>query len=100
MPKATEVKITDGMSSGADAFFAEWFVGRRIVAVHEVEDSDRGEVLLLLDDGRSCLISCDPVRHDDEGLWLPEEKWGERWDVVLYNTTETEAGRAAKAAQP
>jgi hypothetical protein len=95
-----EVEIRDGMSAGATPFFAEDFVGRKVVAVHEVKGGlgeSRCEVLLLLEDGLSCLISCDPIVHDDEGVKLPSEEWGKRgWEVVLYDTTNVKAGIEAR----
>jgi len=92
------MKITDRMVAGATGYSPDWLVGRTIVAVHEIADSEREETLLLLDDGRSCVISCDPVTHDDAGVRLPAEEWGERWEVVLYDATDTPAGQAARDA--
>jgi hypothetical protein len=87
------MKITDAMTTGASGFSPQELVGRTVVAVHDIEDSDRRETLLLLDNGRCCLLSCDPVVHDDEGVPLPLDKRGERWEVVLYDATDTEAGK-------
>jgi hypothetical protein len=88
--------LTDDMTSGAEGFDPERLTGRAVVAVQEISDSDRGEFALLLDNGRVCLVSCDPVRHAEDGTWLPENRWGERWEVVLYDATDTQAGKVLK----
>lgn len=90
------VWITDGMTSGAAGADVSSLVGRTIVAAHEVEGSDRSEALLLLDGGTSILLSCDPG-YVDEDCTIRDPR---RWEVVLYDATDTPAGRAARAAVP
>jgi hypothetical protein len=94
-----EPQITDDMTSGATGFDPMWLVGRKIEAVHEITDSDRVECLLVLDDGRVVLVSCDPTVHDERGVPLPPEESGKTWEVVMYDATETEAGRVALASR-
>lgn len=81
--------IKDEMTRGAHAFLPQDFVGRTIQSVHEIADSDRGEWLLLLDNGVVVLLSCDPGYAEDL-----VSRTDDKWDVVLYDATETEAGRA------
>lgn len=92
------MKITDRMSDGAGGFDPEWLVGRTVVAVHPVEDSDRAEALLVLDSGQCVLLSCDPTVHDDAGVPLPLDERGKTWEVVLYDATDTDAGKAATSS--
>jgi len=79
------MKITDKMTDGAMGFDPLWLKGKTVKEVYEVEDSDRRESLLLFEDGDSVLLSCDPVRDDLQ----------HRWEVVLYDTTNTAAGAEA-----
>jgi hypothetical protein len=83
------VRITDDMTRGSHGFAAEWLAGKTIKAVYPVEDSDRREFLLALTDGTSVLVSCDPSYADD--LVTRTE---DRWEVVLYDSTDIAAGRA------
>jgi hypothetical protein len=88
--------IKDKMTTGAIGASAYELVGRTIVTSYEIPDSDRGEILLLLDNGRSFLLSCDPTRDDPDGVPLPPEESGKSWELVLYDTTGTPAGEAIK----
>lgn len=65
--------------------------GKTIVRVLPVEDSDRNESLLVCSDGTSYLLSCDPGYDEDEIIRTPD-----KWEVVLYDATETDAGREFK----
>jgi hypothetical protein len=65
----------------------EVFRGRRIVRVYEVIDTDRDEFALLLDDHKLIQVSCDPS-YDAAGVSRTPDKW----EVVLYDATDTEAG--------
>jgi hypothetical protein len=89
------MKLTDDMTTGALGFGPEQLVGKRIVATHAIDDSDREESLLVCEDGTCVLLSCDPVRHDDAGVPLPPDQSSKRWEVVLYDATSTKAGVAA-----
>lgn len=85
-----ELVVTDSMTSGAPCWLHEDFVGMTIVAAVEIPDSDRCEVLLVGSDGRSVLLSCDPGYDGDS-------RTPNAWNLVLYDSTHTEAGRAAQA---
>jgi hypothetical protein len=81
-------RIPDGQfreATGADPKALE---GRRVERVFEVEGTDREEFALLLDNGKLIQISCDPG-YDAEGIGRTPE----RWEVVLYDASDTEAGR-------
>lgn len=79
--------ITDAMTAHAEGMGAVGLRGARILDVVEVEDTDRGEVLLVLDDGRVVMLSCDPGYGDRDGI----TRTPNRWEVVLYEATSTEA---------
>lgn len=90
------MRLTDDMVTTALGLDPEQLVGKRIIACHEIVDSDRRESLLVCDDGTCVLLSCDPTCHDDQGSPLPPDKHGERWEVVLYDATDSEAGRVVR----
>lgn len=62
--------------------------GCTIKRVFEVEDTDRAEFALLLDNGKLIQVSCDPGYAEDQATRTPD-----KWEVVLYDATDTEAGR-------
>lgn len=86
---ATPEPITDAMTAHAAGMGAVELRGARILDVVEVEDSDRDEVLLTLDDGRVVMLSCDPGYGDPDCI----TRTPDRWEVCLYDATDTEAGR-------
>lgn len=81
--------ITDGMTTGAFGTGAHDLIGT-VVTTYEVPDSDRCETLLLYEDGRVILVSCDPGYNDDAA----RTRNPTRWEVVLCDATDTDAGRA------
>jgi hypothetical protein len=69
-------------------------LGETVVTVYNVPDSDREEILLYTESGRTFNLSTDPNIYDDEGLRVDEAVWKDRaWLVTLYDATDTEAGR-------
>jgi len=88
-PTVTDIQTREAM--GADP---SELVGKKIVQVVEVEDSDRCEATLVCDDGSSYLLSCDPG-YGPNGL--PSE---DRWEFCMYDATETEAGRKLSGSRP
>lgn len=91
--------IIDAMTSGTDGHngYAHGtglhdLVGRVVVTVYEVPDSDRGEtLLLLLAQGAPemvVLLSCDPGYAEDHATRTPEA-----WSCCAYDATDTAAGR-------
>jgi hypothetical protein len=87
-------QITDRMTEHAPGTSAYDFVGERVVTVYNIPDSDRDEVLLHMESGRTFLVSCDPVVLDDNGVPLPPEDRGKGgWEVCFYDATNTEAGK-------
>jgi hypothetical protein len=84
-------RIPDGQFDGAIGGAPSQLEGRRIVRVFEVEGTDRGEFALLLDDGSLFQISCDPG-YDEELI----NRTPDKWEVVLYDASDTEAGREFK----
>lgn len=93
--------ITDGMTQGAVGISFYYLVGVAIKTVYNVPDSDRSEVLLHTEDGRTFLVSCDPNVYDDEGLRLPPEEVAKRdWQVYIADATDTEAGKAIRNLEP
>lgn len=93
------MEITDSMTTGATSLFEPWPLLGAVKKTHEVVDSDRGEFILEFAD---CivLVSCDPIVHDDQGVPISRDdpSYAERWEVVIYDATETEAGKAIRAA--
>ena len=74
---------------GTDSFV---FIGEKIVTAYNIPDSDRDECLLLCESGLVICVSTDPGYKDDDCLVRDET----RWEVVLYDATDTVAGRAIK----
>lgn len=92
--------ITDEMTTGATGADGQDLAGRTITTVYEVPDSDRGEILLALDNGKVYVISTDPVTHDDGGTRLPPEEWGDQWETFLMDATDTDAGQSLRYLDP
>jgi hypothetical protein len=86
--------ITDAMTSGHEGWAhgtgMHALIGRTVVTAYDVPDSDRGESLLLLDNGTVLLVSCDPG-YDDNDQRTPDA-----WECCMYDATDTQAGRAIK----
>lgn len=87
--------ITDDMTGLALGAHSLDLVDARVVTAYDIPDSDRRESLLLLDNGRVILVSCDPGYDDDLIQRTPD-----RWEVVFYDATDTDAGRAIKDLEP
>jgi hypothetical protein len=85
--------ITDAMARGADGTDSFDLIGE-VVTVYDIPDSDRGEKLVLYRSGRVMLISCDPG-YDANDRLDPT-----RWEIVLYDATDTPAGREIKKLEP
>ena len=85
--------IRDADTQHAEGAQISSLEGRTVVAVYEIPDSDRGESLLHLDNGQVLLLSCDPALTDDCTTRTPE-----RWECVLYDATDTRAGRMIRRA--
>lgn len=90
--------ITEKMTTGATGFGSKWLATTQIKGVHPVVNSDRGEFLLHLLDGRVIGVSCDPIVRDEEGVpFLPDDpRRGAKWEVYLCDATDTEAGKLIK----
>lgn len=88
MPRRHEIPneappIVDAMTMGAPIVGLDVLVGRSIVTVYEIPDSDRDASLLLLDDGTVVLLSC-AIHH---GII-------EGWECYAADATSTAAGQA------
>lgn len=88
--------ITDAMTTGATGADASDLIGHAVVTTYDVPDSDRREVLLLLDNGRVYELSTDPGYNDD----LAVSRNHERWEFFMYDATDTPAGDAMKKLAP
>lgn len=88
-----EPVITDEMVTGAIGLSPWQLRGRTIVEVLEIADSDRYEIALLLDDGTLAVISCDPEYAEGSD----SIRTNDRWEVVLYDATDTVAGSRLRA---
>lgn len=87
--------ITDEMTTGALGASIAQFIGKTIDLTYEIPDSDRGEVLVRFTDGTSMGVSCDPG-YDDELV----RRTPDRWETVIYDTTDTVAGKAIRGLDP
>lgn len=87
--------IVDAMTTGATGANGHDLVGRTILTTYAIPDSDRGELLLLLDNGRVILMSCDPGYEDDYATRTPD-----KWESYLADATDTPAGAAMKLLEP
>ena len=93
--------ITDDMTSGNAGHGYAVGTGThdllgRFVTVYEIPDSDRGEALLLREDGFVLLLSCDPGYERGSYAGDYEKRTPEHWDCCQYDATDTAAGRALK----
>jgi hypothetical protein len=82
--------ITEAMCDHALGCDERIFLGRTVAVTYAVPDSDRGEVLLRLDNGWVVEMSCDPSWGDDD----PRREREPVWSSCLYDATDTPAGRA------
>lgn len=87
--------ITERMTTGSHGTGAVALIGT-VVCAYDIPDSDRDETLLRFDDGRVICVSTDPGYKDPDGLIRDDT----RWEVVLYNATDTEAGKAMQNLAP
>lgn len=88
--------ITDRMTTGGQGATGGDFVGETITTSYEIPDSDRGEILLRCASGRVLCLSTDPGYNDDVAV----SRNHERWEVFVYDSTDTEAGRAMQHLEP
>lgn len=82
--------ITDRMTSGGTGAAGFDFIGETITTAYAIPDSDREEILLRCESGKVLLLSTDPGYNDDESMSRNQE----RWEMFVYNATDTPAGRA------
>ena len=82
--------ITDWMTRGGTGAAGFDFIGETITTAYAIPDSDRGDILLRCASGKVLCLSTDPGYNDDEAV----SRNHERWEMFVYNCTDTEAGRA------
>ena len=88
--------IVDAMTSGAIGASGIDFIGETITTAYEIPDSDRSEILLRCSSGKVFCLSTDPGYNDDAAV----SRNHERWELVLYDATDTPAGRAMQDLAP
>lgn len=92
-PPITPAMLSD---DGAWASDLHPLVGRTIVTLYEIPDSEREESLLLLDDGRVLMMSCDHGYRDDEMM----SRDPLNWEFIAYELTGTPAAEALIKLEP
>ena len=86
--------ILDEMTTGAVGVRWQAALRKTLDLVYEIPDSDRCEVLLRFVGGPVLLLSCDPQTGED-GRRTPD-----RWEVVVYDASDTVAGREVRRLKP
>lgn len=86
--------ITDRMTQYGRGTSSYDFVGETITTAYDIPDSDREETLLRCESGLVILVSCDPGYEEDL-----IKRTDDRWEVVLYDATDTEAGKVMQTLE-
>lgn len=82
--------ITDRDTQGGRGLLPVDLIGEVVRIVYEIPDSDRDEVLIGFESGRTICISTDPQYRESFGQGIGPRDTG-LWEVVLYDQEDTEA---------